>query len=720
MAKKRKKTRSKQKFPVEADLASPDLYINRELSWLEFNDRVLREGLNRGLPLLERLKFLSIVSSNLDEFFQIRVAGLRQQVSAGARTRDICGLRASEQLERISARVHRMVKRHTSGLREVIGELAKQGLCLLTMDELDGHQQAHAINYFTSHVLPVLTPLAAEELQPFPLLRGLELNVAVLLNPKMGETSKPKVAIVPVPKSLERFLKLRADEIQEIIRIEDLIAHHVGLLFEGHVVVASTVFRTTRDADVAVDDDDVSDLLEEMNEKVHERRRRAVVRLEISADADQRLKEWLMQWTQVDYRDVYEIDGMLDARALMDIATAPGFRHLKLPEWRPQEPQDLVGAGDDLWRIIQHRDILLCHPYESFDPVMDLLNLASVDPDVLAIKQTLYRTSENSPIIDALAHAAENGKEVTVLVELKARFDEARNVTWARRLEDAGCHVIYGIAGLKTHAKVLLILRQERGHGIRRYLHLSTGNYNDRTAKLYSDIGLLTCNRDLTADASAFCNLLTGYSEEIGWKKLAIAPTGLRQRFFDMIEREIGVSTLGQPGLIIAKINSLQDKGICQALYRASQKGVRVRLNVRGICCLRPDIQGVSENIEVISIVDRYLEHARVFYFRNGGHEEIYLSSADWMGRNLDRRLEILFPVVQPDLVERLLGMLETYFADNVKAWRLKSDGTYVRVKTKGKPVRAQEKLYNEAVAAASSPERAPVQYRSLRAKTAK
>ncbi|MEW6356973.1 MAG: polyphosphate kinase 1 [Planctomycetota bacterium] len=720
MSKSKRETGARRKSAQRIGLDSPEFYVNRELSWLEFNDRVLREGLDRGLPLLERLKFLAIVSSNLDEFFQIRVAGLKQQEAAGARGRDISDLTASQQLRRISERVHQMVDEQTAGIRDVIGKLAKHGMCLLDASKLDAHQQAHAMNYFSSHVLPVLTPLAAGELDPFPVLPGLDLNVAALLNPKRGEASEPRVAIVPVSKSVGRFFKLRADEIYEFIRVEDLIARHVGLLFEGHDVIATAVFRITRDADVAVDDDDANDLLHEMDEKMRERRRRGVVRLEISANADQRLKEWLMKWAEVAYPDVYEIDGILDVKALMELTAVRGFSQLKIPPWKPQTPRDLLTAGDDLWRAVQQRDILLFHPYESFQAVIDLLNLASLDPDVLAIKQTLYRTSENSPIVDALARAAERGKEVTVLVELKARFDEARNVTWARRLEDAGCHVIYGIARLKTHAKILLILRQERGHGIRRYLHLSTGNYNEKTARLYSDIGLFTCNRDLTMDASAFCNLLTGFSDEIGWKKLTIAPTGLRQRFMELIEREIGVSTPGQPGLIMAKVNSLHDKEICQALYEASQKGVRVKLNVRGVCCLRPGIKGVSENIEVISIIDRYLEHARVFYFRNGGHEEVYLSSADWMGRNLDRRLEILFPILQPDLAQRLIGALNIYFADNQKAWRLKPDGLYERVKAKGDPIRAQEKLYNEAVEAATSPGRAPIQYRSLHGKAPK
>ena len=438
----------------------------------------------------------------------------------------------------------------------------------------------------------------------------------------------------------------------------------------------------------------------------------AAARLEISGKPEPRLRRWLVEWLQVEDDEVYEIDGMLDTAALMELAIRPGFDTLKIPDWPPQPPRDLIGA-EDLWSALQDHDVLLIHPYESFRAVVHMAEAAAEDPAVLAIKQTLYRTSGDSPIVHALERAAQNGKQVTVLVELKARFDEERNINWARRLEDAGCHVIYGIAGYKTHAKALLVVRRE-AHGIRRYAHLSTGNYNDRTAKLYSDIGLETADRDLTTDVAAFFNLLTGCSEVTGWLKLSIAPTGLRRRFEELIEREIRTSTPEQPGLIMAKVNSLQDKEICKALYHASRSGVRVMLNVRGICCLRPGLKGVSERIEVRSVVDRFLEHARVFYFRNGGNDEVYLSSADWMGRNLDNRLELLFPVSDPALRRRLIGFLETFFADNVKARRLLADGTYERVKASGPPVRAQEKLYQDAVDAARAAERAPARFRPL------
>jgi polyphosphate kinase len=435
------------------------------------------------------------------------------------------------------------------------------------------------------------------------------------------------------------------------------------------------------------------------------------VRLTVSARSDPRLRKWLADWLKLDEGQVYEVDGPQEAAALMELSVRPGFDELKIDDWPPQVPRDLIGT-DDLWDAIQDHDVLLLHPYESFDPVVKLVEQAADDPQVLAIKQTLYRTSGDSPVVQALARAARNGKEVTALVELKARFDEWRNVNWARRLEDAGVHVIYGVAGFKTHAKALLVVRRQEH--IQRYVHLATGNYNDRTARLYSDFGLMTCDRDLASDVAAFFNLLTGYSESVGWAKLAVAPIGLLQKFLDLVEREIQASSPDRPGLIMAKTNSLEEPEICRALYRASQAGVKVMLNVRGICCLRPGLAGVSENIEVRSIVDRFLEHARIYYFRNGGHEEVYLSSADWMRRNLKKRLELLFPVTDPGHRRRLIDALRTYFDDNVKAWQLSSDGTYQRVARKGPRVRAQQKFYRDAVSAVREAAHAAPQFRPL------
>jgi len=697
---------------ADADLDAPELYINRELSWLEFNDRVLREGLSAEVPLMERMKFLAIVSSNLDEFFMVRVAGLKQQVAAARSGRDLSGLTAGEQLERISARAHRMVAEQAAGIREASLEMRDHGLHILEADEWSEEQAGFLRSFFAAEVLPVLTPLAVDELEPFPLLPGLGLNLLVGLQKDDEQNPPLRLAVVPIPASLARFIPLPAEDGLHLARLGDVVAANVGQLFQDYAVAATTLFRITRDADVPVTDDAAGDLLEEVAAAVRSRRRQAVVRLEVASGTDERLESWLQDWSQVEPADVYEIDGMLDAAALFEVVSRPGFGKLREPDWPPQPPADLAGC-ENLWEAVRDHDVLLSHPYETFDPVVQLVEQAAEDPRVVAIKQTLYRVSASSPIIAALARASEQGKQVTVLVELKARFDEARNVTWARRLEDAGCHVIYGIAGLKTHAKLLLIIRREE-HGIRRYVHAATGNYNDKTAKLYSDVGLMTSDRDFAADTSAFFNLLTGYSQSVGWARFAISPTESRRRFIELIDREIASATPDQPGLIVAKMNSLQDKALCRALYRASQAGVRVRLNVRGICCLRPGIPGVSENIEVTSIVDRYLEHARIFYFHNAGHEEVYLSSADWMVRNLDKRLEVIFPVTAPQHVRRLVGMLDTYFADNVKARRLTSDGTYVRVTSEGPAVRAQAVLYRQAAEAARAADQAPLQFRPL------
>ena len=693
-------------------LDSPELYINRQLSWLEFNDRVLREGLSEDVPLLERLKFLAIVSSNLDEFFLVRVAGLMQQRSANVRRRDFAGLTPAKQLALISGRAHQMVAEQAEGIRHVLAKLGKHGLRVLGRQEWTSQQHQSLQAHFSRVILPVLTPLAMQELEPRPLLRGSQLHVAAVLDCGHDGQHEEKIVVVPIPTQFPRFLTLIADEGLHLGRLEDVIVDNVAVLFPGCKVLATAVFRITRDADVAIADDDASDLLQVVEEAVLTRRRRCAVRLEISTHPNRRLKKWLTDWLQLRGEEVYEIDGMLDATGLMELVSQPGFASLRIPDWPPQPPRDLAGC-DDLWQALEDHDVLLSHPYESFEPVVQLLRQAADDPDVLAIKQTLYRTSGESPIISALEQAAENGKEVTVLVELKARFDEARNVNWARRLEDAGCHVVYGIAGFKTHAKALLIVRRE-SQRIRRYVHLSTGNYNDKTAKLYSDVGLMTCDRDIAADVAAFFNLLTGHSEAVGWSKLAIAPTGLRQRFLDLIEREIQAATPEVPGLIMAKVNSLEDTEICRALYRASNHGVKVMLNVRGICCLRPGIKGVSENIEVRSIVDRYLEHARIFYFRNGGHEEVYLSSADWMVRNLSKRLEILFPISSAKPRRRLIDVMKTSFADNVKARRLLPDGNYEPVLRKGPRVRAQEKFHNDAVDAARLAEHSAPQFQPL------
>lgn len=677
------------------DLKSPDHFINRELSWLEFNQRVLDEGISADVPLAERLKFLAIVASNLDEFFMVRVAGLMQQRSAGVRRRDPSGLTPVQQLNRIAERAHVMVAEHAAAVEDVLALLSGHELQILRRSQWTPSHRQFLKDHFRSELAPLLTPLSVDALNPFPLLPSLQLNVAVICR-TAGDSDDSGVVVIPVPIRSSRFINMPLEQGIGLATIEDVIADNAPEILGDVQLIGSAVFRLTRDADVAIQEDEADDLLSAIEGAVTERRRRTAVRLEISTGSDRRLLKWLEQTQNLARQDIYEVDGLLDASALMRVARMSQLSKVREPDWAPQTAEDLMGA-EDLWLRVEEHDVLLHHPYESFEPVMRMVAEAAQDPDVLAIKQTLYRTSGDSPILKSLAQAAENGKEVTVLVELLARFDEARNVNWARQLEDAGCHVIYGVVGLKTHAKALLIVKRQRGR-IRRYVHLATGNYNDTTAKLYTDIGLISSDPDLTADVSAFFNILTGRSEIVEWRALTIAPTELRQRFTELIDREIRSSSRRNPGLIMAKMNSLEDPRICQALYRASKAGVNIKLNIRGICCLRPGIKGLSHNIEVVSIVDRYLEHSRVFYFRNGGHDEVFISSADWMRRNLDRRLELLTPVRDRNLRQRLVNILETFFADNVKARTLKPDGTYERVPAGEQANRAQESLYKRAV----------------------
>ena len=670
------------------------LYINRELSWLKFNERDLKQGIRKDIPLAERLKFLAIVSSNLDEFFMIRVAGLMQQKSADLRKRDISGLTPNQQLKKISLSVHEMVAKQNEAIETTFAEMSDHGVCLLKQSQWNQQQRTFIRTYFQNEIMPVLTPFAMNNLNPPPILPGRQLNVAITVVAQgLSYKSEKQIVVVPVPNLLQRFIRMPNRQKMLLVLLEDVIADNVELLCPASHITGVGYFRITRDADVSIQEDEAADLLETIEQAIIERRRRSAIRLEISSTTDSFQKNWLTEWLGLHVDEVYEITPLLDATCLHQLTTMGPIANLKFPDWPPQQPLDLLN-NENLWQTIREKDVLLFHPYESFEPVVDLVKAAAEDPGVIAIKQTLYRTSSDSPIIKALAKAAQNGKEVTVLVELKARFDEAQNVNWAKQLEDAGCHVIYGIANLKTHAKALLITRREETR-IRRYVHLATGNYNDKTAKLYSDIGLFTCDNTIALDVTAFFNLLTGISETVGWRELIIAPTDMKQRFVNLIEREIQASSTDKPGLIMAKTNSLQDKVICQALYRASQAGVKVLLNIRGICCLRPGIEGVSDHIEVCSIVDRYLEHARIFYFRNGGHDEVYLSSADWMRRNLDRRLELLFPIKDEKLKKRLIDILKIYFMDNTQSEILLSDGNYIPKEKKGKKIRAQESFYN-------------------------
>ncbi len=691
----------------------PEWYINRELSWLEFNLRVLSEGQDEALPLGERLKFLAIVSSNLDEFFMVRVAGLQQQRAAGVRTREPSGLTPAQQLLAISGKVHGMVTRQSETLAEVWQRLEEHDFYWLRPAQWNPQQHRFLADYFESEIRPVLTPLAVESLEPCPLLAGLQLFVALSVRQRGDNTGEEKLLVIPIPTHFDRFISIPTPGQVCVATLEDVVLEHAVGLCPGHEVIGQAVFRITRDADVEIRDDEAADLLQSIDDVVLARRRRGAVRLEISADPPAHIKDWLLKTLGLRSEEVYEIEGLMDAKALWSLLDLGPLQGLRDPAWPPQTSAALVGQ-EDLWQAIQTHDILLSHPYETFEPVVQLVRQAADDPGVLAIKQTLYRTSGDSPIVKALARAAINGKEVTVLVELKARFDEANNVNWAHQLEDAGCHVIYGIAGLKTHGKALLLVRREPSR-IRRYVHLGTGNYNDKTARLYSDLGLLTCDEAICADVASFFNLLTGLSEAVGWQAISVAPADLRHRFIELIDREIQVSSKDRPGLIMAKMNALQDKALCQALYRASQAGVRIKLNVRGICCLRPGVKGLSENIEVTSIVDRYLEHARIYYFANGGHDEVYLASADWMQRNLDRRLEILFPIRSAPLRRRVRDTMKLYLADNQKAWILQANGSYRRVERDGKRCRVQKKLYQQTLTALQEAQNIPRQYRPLK-----
>lgn len=697
---------------AKKNLKDSELYINRELSWIEFNDRVLQLGVSKDMPLAERLKFLSIVSSNLDEFFMIRVAGLMQQKAAKVTKRDLSGMTATQQLALVSKRVHEMVAQQDAAINDLFNELADVGLYIIRAERWSGKQRDFLKKYFNKEIMPVLTPLAIQDFDQPPILPGRQINVAVTTIKADKDETKKRILVVPVPNLFPRFITIPSRKDITLALLEDVIADNLNILCRNEHINSVDFFRVTRDADVSIQEDEAADLLGMIEEAVLSRRRRAAVRLEISGGPSPFIKSWLESRLNLNRQDIYEINSILDATALNQLTQSSALEKNRVEDWPPQWPLDLMNS-EDIWQTLKEKDVLLFHPYESFEPVIQLMQQAADDPNVLAIKQTLYRTSGQSPIIDALERAARSGKEVTVLVELKARFDESRNINWARRLEDAGCHVIYGIARLKTHAKSLLIIRREASR-IRRYVHLSTGNYNDKTTKLYSDIGLMTCDKGIATDVASFFNLLTGYSETAGWQDLTIAPTDMKRKFISLIEREIQTSTRDHPGLIMAKFNSLQDRNICQALYRANQSGVKIMLNVRGICCLRPSINGISENIEVRSIVDRFLEHARIFYFRNAGHDEIYLSSADWMQRNLDRRLEILFPVKDPKTKKRLIRILKTYFNDNSRAQNLMPDGTYKAVPKKGGILSAQEHFYKDLVEAVKNVEHTNLRFRPM------
>lgn len=691
----------------ESRYTDPKNYVNRELSWLEFDYRVLGEAKDKTTPLFDRLKFLSITASNLDEFYMVRVASLKDMVHAGYTKPDIAGLTPTEQLEQISDRTHELVSQQYSIYnRSLLPALKANGLnVVLKHEDLTEEQGKFVDRYFREEVYPVLTPMAVDSSRPFPLVRNKSLNIAALLKKKDGG-NELDFAMVQVPSVLPRVVELpvtvdeEGKEMRHVILLEEIIERNMKQLFLNYDIVTYHPFRIMRNADFSLDEEEAMDLLEEIRKQLKRRQWGEVIRLEIEEKADKRLLKILKKELAVNEEDIFEIPGALDLTVLMKVYGLGGFDHLKAPKYTPQ-PVPALMNDDDIFTNIRKGDILLLHPYETFDPVVDFVRRAAKDPDVLAIKQTLYRVSGNSPIIAALAEAADNGKQVSVLVELKARFDEENNILWAKKLEKAGCHVIYGLVGLKTHSKITLVVRREED-GIRRYVHLGTGNYNDSTAKLYTDCGVMTCHPQIGEDATAVFNMLSGYSEPLNWNMLAVAPLWLRNKFLQLIGRETRNAKAGKPAAIIAKMNSLCDKDIIAALYKASCAGVKIRLVVRGICCLKAGIPGLSENIEVRSIVGEFLEHARIFIFENDGSEEIYMGSADWMPRNLDRRVEIMFPVIRPELKERIRRYMELELEDNLKAHVLMPDGTYEKPDRRGKlPVSSQKALCEMAMEAA-------------------
>jgi polyphosphate kinase len=680
------------------DLRSSALYLNRELSWLEFNARVLSEADSETVPLLERLKFHAIVSSNLDEFFMVRLAGLKQQLTGEVDEMGPDGMTVGEQLAAVSTRVHELVAVQSAGLAVLLPRLAEAGTVLVKPSALSAQALSELDARFHNEVFPILTPIAIDPGHPFPQVRNKSLNLGVMF--RRDGSTEPAFGVVQVPSMLPRLLPVTGVKspggvpaTRAFVLLEDLLARHVGTIFPGVSVDGLYVFRVTRNFDIEVDEEEADDLLQSIQQELRRRERGNAVRIEVSGDAPAGSLAKLVKAFKLDpEKDVYMVSGLLNAGDLFSITRADE-RGLRDEPFQPHAVPPLREA-DDIFAVIREQDVLLQHPYESFDGVLELIARAADDPDVLAIKQTLYRAGGDSPIVKALVRAAESGKQVTAIVELKARFDEESNIVWARMLEHSGAHVVYGLLGLKTHAKCLLIVRREKGK-LRRYVHVSTGNYNPSTARLYTDISLFTARPDICEDVSSLFNLLTGYSAPPRWNKLIVAPLGLHEAVLGLIAREAEHARNGRPARIVAKMNAVVDADVIEALYRASQAGVPISLLVRGICCLRPGVPKVSETIEVRAIIDRFLEHGRVFHFANGGKDEVYLSSADWMPRNFHRRVEAMIPVDDPALRQRLADFLQLQLSDNVKAWSLRADGKYERVQPKpGAPlVRSQARL---------------------------
>lgn len=686
------------------DFSKDEFYTNRELSWLLFNKRVLSEAKDKKNPLFERLKFLSITASNLDEFFMVRVASLKDMVHAGYKKKDIAGMTVDVQLACVNEETHRLVEQQYSVYnRSLLPRLLEEGLHIVRHhEELDKEDGVYVDRYFADNVYPVLTPMAVDSSRPFPLIRNKSLNLGALVKKKNGE-GETEFAMVQVPSVLSRIVTIPGGKQTRVILLEEVIERNIQKLFLNYDIICSFPFRIMRNADLGIEEEGAEDLLQEIEKQLKKRKWGQVIRLEVEYGIDKKLLKLIQNELSIEKEDIYSINGPLDLTFLMKMYGMKGFDHLKEDSYSRPQPVPELPEEADVFEKIREGDILMHHPYQTFEPVVRFVRQAAKDPDVLAIKQTLYRVSGNSPIVAALEQAAENGKQVSVLVELKARFDEENNIVWAKKLEKAGCHVIYGLVGLKTHSKITLVVRREE-NGIRRYVHLGTGNYNDSTAKLYTDVGLFTCSEAIGEDATAVFNMLSGYSEPRSWNKLSVAPLWLKDRFLRLIDREKAYAQQGREAHIIAKMNSLCDKVIIESLYAASAAGVKIDLIIRGICCLKVGIPGVSENITVRSIVGNYLEHARIFYFENDGKPEYYCASADWMPRNLDRRVEILFPVEKPCLQEKLQDILDCQMRDTVKASMLQPDGSYEKVDMRGREAfNAQLHFCHQAKAAAKA-----------------
>jgi polyphosphate kinase len=679
--------------------APADRFINRELSWLEFNDRVLGLAHDPQAPLLERVKFLAIFASNLDEFYMVRVAGLKRQVAAEISSRSADGMTPKDQLELIGSRVLPMIEQHAhTWLDEIMPGLEQAGIFVQRWKELEDRQRKELDAFFSERIFPVVTPLAVDPGHPFPYISNLSLNLAVLVRDPTSDDTH--FARVKVPPLLPRFVPLTDEEV--FVPIEDVIAANLDELFPGMEIVEHHAFRVTRNADLELNDDGAEDLLEALEAELRKRRFSPAVRLEVEAGMSDYVLDLLMREIEIEEPDVHSLPGPLDLAGLW-VLHSIDRPDLKDDPFKPVTPKPLAtgdGSSPNIFSVLARRDVLVHHPYESFTKsVQQFIEQAARDPKVLAIKQTLYRTSGDSPIIDALVEAAEEGKQVVVLVEIKARFDERNNIHWARELERAGCHVVYGLVGLKTHCKLCLVVRQEGRH-LRRYCHIGTGNYNPKTARLYEDFGLLTADDNLGADVSDLFNYLTGYSRMTSYSSIVTSPHKTREHIIALIEREMAGSTPDRPGHIMMKMNSLIDEAVVDALYRASQANVRIDLCIRGICALRPKVPGLSDNIVVRSILGRFLEHSRIFYFHNGGGEDFYIGSADMMHRNLDRRVEALVSVVAGPARERLRLVLDLCMADNLAAWDLGSDGTWTKLRPEGgeEPLSVQHELLRRAM----------------------